>query len=186
MNLQLKKVRVLTAIFAVLLIGVPISVAASSYSGAWLPNDVDVFTIELTSTGGAGSLYMYDFDEGTVDDLLLLPDGAFSSATISFSTNGTDWFADTTSGGQALNLGNNPDFGFYFLGGMTTFTTYDLTVITPGEVYQLSADLFNNDGISDMIVAVSDAAPVPIPGTVLLLGSGLVGLVGRRIRRRQE
>jgi len=74
----------------------------------------------------------------------------------------------------------------YFLGGMTTFTTYDLTVITPGEVYQLSADLFNNDGISDMIVAVSDAAPVPIPGTVLLLGSGLVGLVGRRIRRRQE
>lgn len=50
----------------------------------------------------------------------------------------------------------------------------------------------NNDGINDVyqpqaLVALSLSPPVPIPGTVLLMGSGLAGLVGiARFRRKRS
>jgi hypothetical protein len=129
-----------------------------------------MFAIELSMSSGAGSLYMYDFDEGISESLLVLMDGSFTSNNVYFTQTGGNWYASTSSGGTNLDLGSSLDFGFFFGNSGSTFLSYDLTEIVPGDDYQL----FSVE--TGMTVRTHDAAPVPEAGTFLLLGSGLLGL----------
>ena len=165
---------------ALLILARPSISIADTYSGAWLPNDSDIFAIELTLTPETGSFYMYDW--GNQDtDLLLFVDGRYNSTTGYFTQDGGDWWASLSLGATTLSLGDTQEFGFYFLDGTTNYFSYDLTATTPGEAYTLY------DSNTDMTVAVSDAAPVPIPTSALLFGSGIIGFIATgRVRRRDS
>jgi hypothetical protein len=120
---------------------------------------------------------MYDW--GNTDSSLEIFSGPGSVAeTVYFTQEDSSWYA-CLSGGAEIDLGESLDFGFSFGDGTSMYYTYDLTVIDAGEVYQLSPDG------NDITIYTSDVAPVPLPASALLLGSGMVGLIAfGRVRLR--
>lgn len=168
---------------AALLIMAQASVSnAATYDGAWLPNDQsDFFAIEFTTGEVPGSFSMYDWGD-RLDSLEIFSIGVSAGVQSVYFTQDTGtWYASLTRGVTTdLDLGTDLEFGFSFGDGTTTFYSYDLTLIESGEVYRLSH--FS----SDINIVTSDATPVPIPASALLLGSGLVGLIGfgKRMRKR--
>lgn len=166
---------------AFLIMAQPSVSIGDTFSGYWLPNDLDIFTIELTPTTGTGSFYMYD--ESKDDNLFLLSDNVYEGRSVYFSQDKDtgDWYAGVTFDDPDmldLNLGNTKKFGFYFSDGANDYLSYELTEVTPGDDYRLY------DSNTGMTVAVHDAAPVPSPASALLLASGIVGLIAfSRVRR---
>jgi len=166
---------------ALLILARPSISSADTYSGAWLPNGSDIFMIELTPTSGTASFYMYDWGD-TNDSLSLITDGVNDSDTAYFTNVSGTWYAGLTSGATTLNLGSTQEFGFYFYDAGNTYTSYDLITLEQGVSYRLSDS--SNTG---MEVFVTRAAPVPIPASVLLLGSGILGLITiGRVKRKDS
>jgi hypothetical protein len=151
----------------------------ASYSDAWQPMHDDAFLVELGAKSSDRTLYIYDF--GAPENALpILSDGFFAHTNIFFSsvktTDGsTNWYADTTPGGQALELGATPFFGIYFSDGSDTWGEYD--IIDANGAYLLF------EANTGMQVITHDMKPVPVPAAVFLLGSGLISLVALRRRR---
>lgn len=175
----LKKFRCLMFLAAVMIVGFSAIASAAPYDGAWLANDNDFFAIELTATADSNAgLYLYDFDDGTGDSMLLFTDSLYSSATVYFTEDSGIWYAGLSSGVKTLDLGGSKDIGFYFLKGANPYPSYDVTTVDPGEVYSL----FETN--TAMTVLVSDIAPVPLPASLFLLGSGILSLVVSRRKSR--
>jgi len=157
---------------------------ADPYSGAWLPNDpTDFFAVEFSAGPDAGSFSMYDWGDTDSSLEIFSLSSTTGSQSVHFTQNTGTWYAGLSLGATTLDLGSDLEFGFFFGDGTSSspYYEYDLVVIEAGEVYQLS------HASSDISVLTSDVAPVPIPASVLLLGSGLVGLIGfgkRRMRKK--
>lgn len=150
---------------------------ADTYSGAWLPNDVDAFLVAFANplVTDPDSFFMYDWGNESARMEVF---GSEITQTVYFTQKDGIWSVRLSGGTETLNLGKSSEFGFFFGDGTTMY--YDLTVIEPGEMYQLSPA-----GSSDITICTSDIAPVPLPASALLLGSGMVGLIAfGRVRLR--
>ncbi|OGQ94879.1 MAG: hypothetical protein A2521_09590 [Deltaproteobacteria bacterium RIFOXYD12_FULL_57_12] len=130
----------------------------------------------------------YDWGN-TSNNFILAGAGAPAVSKLSLSANGVGQWTASFFGTNAdddftgsITLGDTSEFGFFFSDGVGTYYKYALKEITPGSKWDLS------NYISGMNVRVQlktggvTPSAVPIPGSILLLGSGLLGVVsiGRR------
>ena len=114
----------------------------------------------------------------------MIPGRMYSGTAIDIEQTGGNWDVyNVTNGGHQflLDLGASNLFGLYY-------KDYD-----HGNPYVLQPTISSSNGISTQWVlsdgidncgsaVITDVAPVPIPGAILLLGSSLAGILGFRKR----
>jgi len=142
-------------------------------TGDWLSKD---------GSGGPGTIYKWDgggeftltgtvdYGTGPVTGELLTGEWAYPvSATVSLA-------AGTTFGGSGFDA-KHPDLLDYF--GLETYADF---IFSNTEI-STSGDWWNgNDALVSEADITNTGTPIPEPATMLLLGSGLIGLAGLRRR----
>jgi hypothetical protein len=169
----------------------------TNFSGAWVNNSADVFTLELSSNFSTGQEFgLYNFEEGiSFGTLPLLDDtsnfnvgGTVYSIPSIFSVSDTSgkWVASLGEGKGSLDLNTGPsaEWGFYFKSAGNEYTVYDYIYVedSNNDYYILYSPSVVDSSGNEIAVGVHDAQPIatPVPTAAVLLGSGLVGLVGFR------
>ena len=149
-----------------------------SEGGSWREN----------TTWWIGTAPTFTFDYGqafNIDDIILSVDNN-DSYRVDYSSNSTDWNALFTLDSGIGEIGWGMDT-------MTTITThpeyqYQIDFSTSVTAQYLRIQAIGGDNFYSIgeFQAVGSAAPVPEPATMLLLGTGLAGLAGTRLRRKKK
>jgi hypothetical protein len=163
---------------------------AWAYSGVWIPTDNDVNEFSFDSSLGLTRTWnVYLFDWGTqspdINNSLLILDTSNKAATITFTLSGSDWIAKSSiNNSYTLNLGVTKEYGLFFYDGSSYIYDYDISLESPPGQYKLVVGSGDNQDQDTFLQ--NDARPVPLPGSVLLLGSGLLGLALVYRRRKKS
>ncbi len=141
--------------------------------------------LTITEVGGAG-LYQLGYYQNIVDKDVNLPDGRYQVFNYDSMNGFGGWFDLANPGGPGSSIdvyvganyvGNIPNtyvgqfWGFFSNIGPFSAVTF---VEGPGS----NQETYN---IVDLAIC-----PVPVPGSLLLLGSGVLGLVGIGLRRKSS
>ena len=145
--------------------------------------DFDVFTATTTHSSNPGSDYVSTgFGTVTYDlgQLYLIEELAFWNFG-GGSGNGIYAITAFDLYGNSTFLGNyNPSLG----GGLADIYSFGpiLAQTIQLDVISSSSSFF---GIGEVAFGVADSNPIPEPTTILLLGVGIAGLAGMRMRRKK-
>lgn len=100
--------------------------------------------------------------------------------SVDISTNGSNWINVGDTGGGTSGI----DIDSYLLSGVVLGEKYSFVRLTDLLPHQSGSPYEGAD--IDAVGAISSTTPVPEPGTMLLLGSGVAGLAGSRLRRKKK
>ena len=174
---------------------IPISVEAATI---WAPTNEDTDFIQLNfggpgpgsgiSTNG-GTLALFDDDTGLAGPALEIGQ---NGGHVVFADNGDgSWGAEvfdvTNTSGGSITLSNDANFvlGISWNGGADYFGDTGWSLQSSPDTYLIVFDGIDpgQNRISGSTLAV-DLAPIPLPASVWLLGSGLIGLAGMARRKK--
>ena len=137
--------------------------------GSPLSPFMDLNSVDMSLSGQTGTLKIYLSDTGftgSIPDLLLTIGGTTSGALAykAYYDNGNQLFAETSMIG-ALNFNTTP-----FSGSTSSY-------VSVSNLYSLTQEIdITHSGFGVTSFDATLAAPVPEPGTMVLLGAGLLGL----------
>ncbi|GEM_PF-6638091 len=177
---MLKRIVRLGLIFMLFLVGV------AHANTIWMPTESGAIDInyswgsepwwDLSQSGFAILDDTADPNDPAAERLLItdptpvtLPEIKFYSDTISFMPSGSDWVIQSSESGNSITLSDS----FLF----QVVVNFDGGWVEPS-FYQTAQGQYILMGPDEDWVLQVDAKPVPLPSAVMLLGSGLLGLMG--------
>ncbi len=159
------------------------------------------FSLTITSSGYTGSLgSSKTYQDNVMTETFYKSDFIYGPQTTKPGKTNLNLYPGQPSGEPAeylmfidLNVGilgtnGNPghdkvDYSFTNLYGTATFNMYGWNYISPqGQGINWSNDTNTGDSYASGYVIYDTATPVPVPGAIFLLASGIAGILG--IRRR--
>jgi len=150
-----------------------------NYQGAFLSLNYEYLN---PYNSGNNSLYIANKD---ASESLLLFDKNVGLKTVTISE--TNGLYSVSDGLETVQLGNLPEFTFAFSDDGIHFSSlYSLFQIDPsGQIYTIRNSTTGTAVGLNFYNGQPGVSAVPVPATALLFGSGLLGLLGIRGRRRR-
>jgi hypothetical protein len=167
--------------------------AASAVESEWLWQGTGTafeFNLQYDPTSeGTDSFWITSTNKNdTINRLLLLTETSKGTSVKIYKDNPSNHFyADNTKDGLGpIDLGANPQFYFSFAQGddPNIVFSYMYNLVQDDDMYYLSKS-GNKIEVGVGSCCGISPSPVPIPGSALLLGSSLLGLVGIGSRRKK-
>jgi len=187
MNSKMVKLYSLFVAACLLLVG-----AANAEDYKWTAGDVDSsFTVNLISIPAGSSVDIFSWSTGKSITLFGAesPNSAITQWVMTVESEGLDGYykfkvnKSTIFGGDYLELGKSTDFGFRFYDSSNVYK-YTISSLTDPFYLNSANSIGNNIKVTGS--GVASVSAVPIPGSALLLGSGVIGLLGIGSRRKKD
>ena len=180
--------RILTAALGITVAALfSVQAQAAAVSTTWNPTDGNVNIVQFDAGRGipnlnGGSLALFEAANDFSGPAVVLGGGGgiFAFTDNSDGTFTVEGFVDNVSVGSILMNGSEFMFGVSWDGG-ATYAGDALTRVNNGD--PTGWLILFRDGQNRGLVAADDLAPIPLPASVFLFASALMGLVG--IQRRK-